>query len=191
MGEPDAVSQSKPVEVSQSQSKPVKAIMSLIDGGIIFFISSLRASYLSFWKSPSLKKSSCCCYSTRKRVNVFFLTYPYASLSSWHNISSTSFSSCRGSLMKKSLSLMNLKDFFSFFSFYIKQIVYLSLSLLRSGQSFFLTIEASIPMTLATTKSALIVWLRTLRFFGLSCDLDLDPSLIEVFAVHIIDSFLD
>lgn len=45
-------------------------------------------------------------------------------------------------------------------------------------------------MALATAKSAFIVWLRPFRFFGLSSDLDLDSGLVDVFSVHIIDSFL-
>lgn len=96
--------------------------------GIIVFISSLRVSYLSFLKSPNLKKNSCYCYSMRKMVNVSFLTCFCASLLSYDKILSTSFSSCHGSLRKKSLNLMNLKDFFSFFSSCITSYIPLSVS---------------------------------------------------------------
>lgn len=68
---------------------------------------------------------------------------------------------------------------------------YLSLSLLRSGQSFFLTIESKVPMSFPSTESALVVGLRAFGFFGLSCNLNFDSCIVDVFSVHIIDSFLN
>ena len=68
---------------------------------------------------------------------------------------------------------------------------YLSLSLLRSGQSFFLTIEQEVPMSLPSAKSALVVGLRAFGFFGLSCNLNFDSSVVDVLSVHIIDGLLN
>ena len=68
---------------------------------------------------------------------------------------------------------------------------FLSLSLRRSGQSFFLLIYTNIPVTLSAAQSALIVGLRSLGLFGLTCNLNLDSRIIDVFSVHFFNSLLN
>ena len=68
---------------------------------------------------------------------------------------------------------------------------FLSLSLRRSGQSFFLTIYTNIPVTLPTAQPALIIGLRTFRLFRLTSNFNLDSRFIDVFSVHLINRFLN
>ena len=67
----------------------------------------------------------------------------------------------------------------------------LYLSLLRSGQSFFLKIYTNVPMTLPPAEPALVVGLRTLRFLWLASNLDPNSLFIDILAVHLINSLMD
>lgn len=45
-------------------------------------------------------------------------------------------------------------------------------------------------MTFFTAEPALVVGLRPLGLFGLSCDLDSDSLIVDVFAVHFLYGFV-
>ena len=68
---------------------------------------------------------------------------------------------------------------------------FLSLSLRRSGQSFFLIIYTNIPVTLSAAQSALVIGLGSFGFFRLTSNLHLDSWFIDVFSIHFFNSLLD
>ena len=68
---------------------------------------------------------------------------------------------------------------------------FLSLSLRRSGQSFFLTIYTYIPVTFPAAQSALIIGLRSFRLLWLASNLHLHSGLIDILSVHFFNSLLN